>query len=450
LAAVEKLAAPGLGRELTAHLLDDLRNGARASAATHHGVESYPELAQGNLLFALAEIRRSLDHEPFAPILVLACENAPLNSATCPGGFLFGRRRQGDRYQKIHLFKRSSDRVIVGRAPSLTREDLNLFLTRVDQADLQPFEKTGLKKIVGPLASDALFLGASSFLDQAARLNRRLWNQRFKGEKFPALAFLSLEGLASECLIQDLAEADSLVSRLIFDQSAFDYVLKKLRGLSGCWHESLLSLPDGAIPSDRSRPLGTVLFWEINAVGQSSPMGLTMKKGQPALTGSALSLALRPEELISALTERKILPGLFLCFATLVLGHGLRTYGGVYMVDYLPRMLAPALEVCPPPRPVDLSWSSSLAAGLLPIQLDSGRPGWEGLYPAGAVELAAAGPLETDFFERLMALKLSDISPFSASEWCLEETRPEHRARHWAENLESLRRASGGLRLSLT
>jgi hypothetical protein len=113
-------------------------------------------------------------------------------------------------------------------------------------------------------------------------------------------------------------------------------------------------------------------------------------------------------------------------------------------------MLGPALEVSPPPRPLDLSWFRALAAGLTPIQLDSGRPGWEGLYPAGAVELAAVGPLETDFFERLMALKLSDIYPFSASEWYLEETRPEHRAGRWAENLESLRRADGGLRLSLT
>jgi hypothetical protein len=449
LAAVERKTQRLIGGRAAADLRLSLMTGAGASAASHHGVESYPEMVQGNLMFGLEEIGLAMSGKPFAPILVLACENVPLASATCPGGFLFGRRRNGDRLERVHLFKRSSDSLIAGRAPALGLKDLNRFIAEIWRSELRPWEKNGLAKIIEPLTADDSFLGAPDFQTQASLLNRGLWDMRFKCRAAPTLAFLSLEGLASDCLLEDLARSDSLAYQLIEDRQALAKILSRLCGVSGCWGQALLDDPAAELLKDRSRPLGTVLFWEVSPLGRAAPMGLSAGGEGLALFGPRLRLPLRPKDLRDALAAKEIMPGLFLSFATLGLGHGLRTYGGVYMADYLPRMFRTLKEARLLNEETDLSWAGGMTAGPLPIRFDSGLPGVDGLFPAGAVELAAAGPFGDDFFHDLGRLKLSDIWIFSASEWYIEETRPQGRIEGWADAVGKMRSVGDGLRLWL-
>jgi hypothetical protein len=450
LAAVERKTQSLIGGRAAADLRLSLMSGAGASAASHHGVESYPEIVQGNLMFGLEEICQALSGKPFAPILVLACENVPLASATCPGGFLFGRRRNWDRLERVHLFKRSRDRLIAGRAPALELKDLNRFLAEIWRSELRSWEKNGLARIIEPLTADDSFLNAPDFPAQASLLNRGLWDMRFKSRAAPTLAFLSLEGLASDCLLEDLARSNSLAFQLIEDRQALAVILSRLCGVSGCWERALLDDPSAELLKDRSRPLGTVLFWEVSPLGRAAPMGLSASGERLALVGPSLSLPLRPNDLRDALAAKEIMPGLFLSFATLGPGHGLRTYGGVYMADYLPRMFRTLKETSLLSEEMDLSWAGGLVAGPLPIRFDSGLPGGDGIFPAGAVELAAAGPFGDDFFHALGRLKLSEIWTFSASEWYIEETRPPERSEGWAGVTGKMRSVGDSLRLGPT
>lgn len=445
MAAIELEAGESIDRQSIEEMRRYLASGGGVSSAGHHGVESYPEMAQGGLIFALEAIDQALAGRPAPPLVVLACENVPINSATCPGGFLFGRRREGDRFHKIHLFKRSYDRCCVGQAPPLSVEDLESFLVKTERSDLYPWEKTAVKKIMEPLAADDFFLGSPGFKRQAVIINQRLWASRFR-KTAPELAFLSMEAVVSRCLGRDMADNGSLAYSLIFDRRAREYVLERLCGFSGCWHRSLLHQPGGVQAADRSRHLGTVFFWGTGSVGRLEALGISLENGEPWLCGSSLRLRLQPEELIEALLAGKIIPGLFLSFATLVSGHGLRTHGGVYMMDYLPRMLEPVTDIagaaCARP------WTIALAAGLLPLKFDAGESGPAGPYPAGALEMVAAGPFDQHFFKSLGEVGLDDIWPFSASEWYLEETRPEQRQKDWAVGLDSLRRRTGGIVLA--
>jgi hypothetical protein len=165
-------------------------------------------------------------------------------------------------------------------------------------------------------------------------------------------------------------------------------------------------------------------------------LGFSIEGGRPRLTCDGATFALAPEPLATALAEGRLIPGLALDYLVLA-SHGLTAHGGVFMIDYLPAILAPAARILEtplaghgegdPPEPL-------LGAGLIPLGLEEpAAPG--GFAAAGALELVSTGALSAERLERLAALRLEEIRPFTDSEWYQEETPPGAREPGWEASI---------------
>jgi hypothetical protein len=112
-------------------------------------------------------------------------------------------------------------------------------------------------------------------------------------------------------------------------------------------------------------------------------------------------------------------------------------HGGVFMIDYLPALLAPAskiLEIAlgPMGQLNSLDKKPLLAAGFQPLAL--AWPNGAGYSSAGALELFGAGALSQETLKQLAQTPLKAAWPFTAGQLYQEEVPPDHRHSGW-ENL---------------
>ncbi|MDR2368500.1 MAG: hypothetical protein LBF58_10430 [Deltaproteobacteria bacterium] len=401
-------------------------------AANHHGFDTHPEMVQGSILFGLG----SALGDGQDPVVVLASSAVPLNNPTNPGGLCLGRVGSSGRRLKARVFPRSRDRIMVSRAPRLTKKDVTGFLGRLgDLADWEEVEKKAAKLYAEKYLLDEDFLNAPNFLAQASKLALASWADRF-AKKPPPLFQLDLESLVLSCLKADMANADSAASLALFDQEKRAALIGALADKRGAWAASLTDTAKAAGDFGESESLGTVFFWAVDGQGRRRPMGLGRKGSDYTLRGGGLELPLSPQRLATALSERSLVPGLFLDYLVLA-AHGLMAHGGVFMIDYLPALLGQASEILEIPLgPMGelnaLENRPLLAAGFQPLGLAS--PQGEGYSSAGALELFAAGALSQAALRKLAETPLKAAWLFTAGQWYQEEIPPAGRLPGW-ENL---------------
>jgi hypothetical protein len=319
-------------------------------------------------------------------------------------------------------------------------------------SDFSSSEKRRTSDFVERYLLNSAFLEKRTFVAQSSFLASATWADRF-GHCGPPLVQLELEALVSALLAGDLADRHSPASRVLFEEKTRTALVKSLSGLRGAWAPEF-SGPDvnlSQLTSTDSR--GTLFFWEADSSGRRHPMGLGKRSGRAVLRGPDLELPLANEPIAMALAEKTILPGLALDYLVLS-SHGLKTHGGVFMIDYLPALLRPAAAILEVPlinaplldenlsqAPLEeISKDHSLlerpllAAGILPLAVaDPLAPG--GFAAAGALEMAAASPFSSDLLNNLASLKVSQALPFSLGEWYQEETPLSARFSGWEAQL---------------
>lgn len=436
--------------------------GAPLLSANHHGFDTHPELVQAVLIFALARRDEAgtatadpggADQEELGsgagwPVLVLACGAVPLRNPTCSGGFLLGRRSVDGRRIRALAFPRSYDECLVGAAPALSRNQLESFRSRLAGPPFRRAESAAAQEALDRTAADD-FYDRPNFISQAAVFNSRLWSGLTGG--LNDVLYVEMESVVNDCLEADLADGDSPAARVLGEARVRERVLKRLAGQTGCWARELVDGPLSAAGlADTSRARGTVFFWEISSGGRRYSMGLDASSSGPAeLVGPGRRLPLVPELISRALREGRIKPGLFLDHLILA-DHRLDTRGGVFLVDYLPGLLEPLAEILDRPDLAEYAGRARfLAAGALPVRSGGGDDSWQREAAAGGLELASAGPWNAKTWRSLAELSFGEIWPFTASEWYLEETRPEDRPPDWTRHLEAWRNRGRGLTLPI-
>ncbi len=474
-AAVARRTYDLYGPDLAARVEAGLARGQPALTAHHHGLDTHPEMVQGGLLFALAdilpgaenwgplssgpaeppgphprsgEVRPSPSPEP-PPTLILACGTVSLRSPTGPGGLMLGRRGADGRLIRAHLFPRSLDACQVGLAPPLTSDQMDDFRDRLKTMPLLTWEREAVSGLLDHFLLHPDFLTRPDFIAQAAWFNSAVWAARLPGG--PPLVFLELESVVGDCLKADLQRPDSPVHRLLTDKKIRGRLLSALAGRVGCWSPRLLDQGlDPALLADSAQPWGTVLFWETDRRGRRQSLALGREGGRTVLRGGSSVWPLTPESLATGLTERRLQPGLFLVYLILA-WHRLRTFGGIFMVDYLPAMLRIAEELLETSLGAGQLGDEAgrLAAGPQALRLAVTENGVRRPQSMGAVVLSAVGPLTADRLEFLGRTRLRDLWPFTAGEWYQEEIPPARRAPGWPEEVARLRQSGGGLEFEL-
>ena len=427
------LTARSLGPEAEAALRTSFSRSNAVLSANLHGIDCLPEMVQAVHFFGLDRLASG---ERGTVIPVLSCGGISLQSSAYPRGMLAFPEGQPIRFP---LFRSAWQDTVELNAPALTERDVRAIrpLWHVSH----PYIRQGLDTVVRHMLTPET-LALERFGEQATGVNARLCAERFSDSR-PVVVYLELEEVARALLFRDLERPDSLLHRALFVPHLRESLVRRLAGVRGCW--SPKAAAGQALPRTESN--GTVFFWGTDERGRRHPLRLTSSQGELRLEGTGVRLPFTPEAVVEALRDRLVYPGLFVSYMTLVFEHGLRCYGGRFLVNDLPTMIRHVCETFAerkeplPPLPAE----TALAAFAVTVRARTSR----GLFPAGMLEMAAAGGLDRTQLQFLANLPLEDVLPFSLAEWCLQYVPAQHRPPEWETALRDAAEHWKGITLEL-
>jgi hypothetical protein len=435
LTEVRAMIEPILGPAVATNLASRLTVCPSVLSANYHGVECFPEMVQAIHFFALHDFLADAGETETRIVPVLSCSSVSLQSQTYPRGLMLSRRHEG-RPVRLPFFPSSLQDTMAGHAPALAQDSLRKMRGqwfRKDKNFLLDWERTALDAIMDGHVMRPEVLTLPTFGGQITRVNASLCAERYNQAPRTEVVYLDMETLVARLLTRDIENETSVMRRILFDPRTRNLVLDKLAGIRGCWRTEALN----GLALGRTGRAGTVFFWMADEKGRRCPLRLcTSPSGETGLGYGRVCIPLRPRPVLDALAAGTIVPSLFTAYMNLTLDHGLRCFGGIFLADYLPAMIrgvSAAMDEAGTPLnalPQDLR----LAALPLTVQIDSGQ----GLLPAGAVELAAAGGLTGTQLADISRLALADVLPLSLASWYQDYVRPEDRPPGWERAVTEL------------
>ena len=331
---------------------------------------------------------------------VLSTGEVPMSNMAFPQGIFLGRPKDKERtaYLKFSLFRPASRKTLVSLQGPFTAEDIARARESLEAKPFLPFEQAQLRRLLAEICARPEVLDRHSYADQATVFNARLWPRLFNlRAEAPRLIELDKAELARRLLIKDLFNAHSLARALLFEPAARRAVLAALNRTPGCWN-----CPDEEAWATPEQ--GTVFFWGLDRQGRAFALGLDAQGCLVAPAYPDFRLAFTPMALAEALQRKHIFPGLFLSFAALALARGLMCCGGAYQSGYLVHMrnrAAAALNSAGEAKLAELISglpTAPMTTGLMPLRFKGGE---ERAYPAGPVEIMAAGGLGPEHLEAM-------------------------------------------------
>lgn len=392
--------------------------------ASHFGVEYFAQTFQGRLIFALLALKQQIP-----TFLTLACGNIPLNNAVFPRGALIYQAgpENVDRLPvRLPVFPDRLKRTIVSAAPAFDRDMVDRagasFSRMVPEQDIPPGVCDALHLILEDLYKNSSVLGLSSYSDQSVVVNHLIWKRIFKG-RAPDSICLEFERIAGRLLELDLLNPQSLAGLILFDPDLREGVLAELHST---W--------------------GPVFFWGMDEVGRKFFLNLEAGgSGVPSFSGlddkgRSRQWPCTPEALQAGISEGRLLPSLFLCFAVLLFARGLTCIGGYLQGEYLPAMQKGLVRALGKIRKYETlaglvaqARTDAYMDGMLAVMAGMG----DHLVPAGPVELMAGGMTlaDMDHLSRLTVREahladLFDTLPDAVP----ADTLPQGWKRQWAKD----------------
>ena len=395
---------PGLG----AAIAEELHEMPQVLTANHHGIDTFAQSTQSNLLFSL---RRRADGGSAKTIPVLACGTVPLNNLTYPRGLLIYacEREPGEAgICKLPLFPDSHKRKLVNAAQPYTAEMLGRARSRAErlrgEAMLSPPVEAALDSVL-----DEFSRIGEAFPDysrQATVVNHRLWQRLFRDDACRSeLVYVELESIARGLLLRDLFDRSTICHQLLFDPVLRRRLVEKLDGRDGCWQREKLARrgTDGSPAGSADAAMGTMFFWGVDAKARRVPLHVVepVNGGSARLCGeddrgNAWTIPLTPDALARELRERRLLPSIFTSYLLISIARGVSCIGGYYQADYLPVMRRAVDEtIGQDPGEAPLARGNGAPATdyyLSGMQTVGFRAG-DRLLPAGPLEIIASGGL---------------------------------------------------------
>jgi len=408
-----------LGSSLGSAIADDLQDMPQVLTANHHGIDTFAQSVQSNLLFSM---RKRADGKPAKTIPVLACGSVPLNNLTYPRGLLIyadGAASSNDGICKFPLFPDSYKRKLVSVAGPLTGEMLDRSRIRagklVDENKLQGSLESALRAVLDDFAS----LGEKfdAYGRQATAMNHLLWQRLFQcPDRGPELVYVELEAIVSRLLETDLFDKSTICHQLMFDPVMRRRLIGSLDGQRGCWqYDQLLRRCSDSdseqVISAANSATGTVFFWGVDAKSRKIPLCVVENAGGTGADlrgmddrGQLWTIPFTPADIARCLQEGRLLPSIFTSYLVVSIARGVSCIGGYYQADYLPVMRKAVLETLrsnsgDTVKAIDTGKirSDLYLSGMQTIALKKDGQ----LLPVGPLEIIASGGLSQDQCEQI-------------------------------------------------
>lgn len=430
-----------LGAELGTAIGEELHELPQVLTANHHGIDTFAQSTQSNLLFSL---RKRAGGGLVKTIPVLACGSVPMNNLTYPRGLLIyasDDAAAGGGAHKLPIFPDSHKRKLVSVAKPFDSAML-------DRARGRAKKMADEEKLIGPIQSaltkvfddfDQIGGEYPGYASQATVVNNRLWQLLFRGRACHSdLVYIELEHIAARLLQRDLFDRETICHQLLFDPELRGRLIEKLDGQRGCWQFEELSrrVLDSAGADGSNTAPGTMFFWGVDAKGRQVPLGVVDpgNGNSPDLSGvddsgNTWTIPLTPEAIARGLNDLRLLPSIFTSYLLISFARGVRCIGGYYQADYLPIMRRAVVETLSSAAGGADEHSGNDTPGPDPylsgMQAVGFRTG-NRLLPAGPLEIIASGGFDDEHYERLGEVTVFDAHIASMFDFVMDVAPRNH------------------------
>ncbi len=412
IAEVVRQTSEALGPDVGALIEQDLLDTPQVLTANHHGIDTFAQSTQSNLLFSL---RRRSDGTPMRTVPVLACGSVPLNNLTYPRGLLIYAAAGEDSMLRLPIFPDSAKRRLVSVADAFTLEMLERARIRADALRQREKLDSSMASAVGTVLDEfgQLARGYPGYGKQATVANSLMWRRLFRSRfRQSELVYIELESVVGHLLEADLFDSRSICHQLLFDPELRRNLVEKLDGQRGCWqHDRLAGRRANSEPAGGSETaMGTMFFWGVDSRGRQVPLYVAENGDRdPQLRGVAArgdtwGIPLTPESILREVRQRRLLPSIFTSYLLIAIARGISCVGGYYQADYLPTMRQAVFTVL---HGASRSGDDGGEAGefvsdwyLSGMQTIGIRAG-DRLMPAGPLEMIACGGLDEEQYARI-------------------------------------------------
>ena len=429
LAVVHDTCRDLLGESVAARVREELRVQPVVLTANHHGVDFFAQSVQGSLLFSR---RRLPDGSVARTVPVLACGTVPLDNLTYPMGMLIydAPRLDLDALpRRLPVLPNRMRRELVTLAGPIDAaapaRALDAVRKLLDRGEVHEQGATLIGDLLVEEYGSDETLALPNYSTQATGINARLWRRLHRQDTASEMVYLELEDVCSRLLQRDLANPDSLATRVLLEPRCREDVLARLDGERACWDLQRLRarLEQGAGGGG-----GTALFWGVTAKKRRVPLLVENEDdGTPVLVGvddagTRWRYPLEAESIAAALAEKRLLPAVFSSFLVLAMARGINCLGGYFQAEYLPVMRSAVVAALRAGAADDIADAvagcrvDGYLGGMQAVLIR--RP--EGLAPAGLLEMIAGGGLDARLLSRIDAMSVADAHFASLTDTCTE------------------------------
>jgi len=279
------------------------------STAEHHASITYSETFNVALnQFVVQELHN-------LPLITLSCSTTTLDNGLYPRGVFY-------KDQKIPFLASSYKNHFVYKAPPIEPIRYQYKVeTLIKEKAITVQEGEQLASWLDIQYKQLSCI--SSYRDQISLLNRNLWRAMI-GEDllYPNCDYYMIpaELVAANLLIDDcISNSPSWVFNTLFDPLYCERILNALDSVRICW--------------DITQKKGTFLFWGFTP--NDRPVALFLEEGYLVSTCKQVQIQMKPEVIVQALKEERIVPASSLVFLYIIFYGGLTCYGGILQVNYL-------------------------------------------------------------------------------------------------------------------
>ena len=327
---VEELVAGRLGPDVAAGVGKQLKKLALVSTADHHASIDHPFWVNANII---SGIEPYLHPDPdIRYLIVFSFASVSVNNASgFSRGVLFSSDAPDKHVIRLPILPDKLKMAVVYGTRTFTREELSRAEHELEkkehEGELTPGHAKAIRNFLEEHFAAQSILGAAQLCSQITRINFNFWRKIFhgpdnapaSGNPVPDLIYLDIETLVTQMLLRrHLSDPGTLLHRVLFEPRFIELAHKHFNNIPGSF-----SIEEG---------WGTYMFWGIGNKGKR--VGGKLENGC-LVFGHEFSVPWTPESIEIALKEKKIFPGMLLCYLMVSLYYGMKCLGGFCQVNDL-------------------------------------------------------------------------------------------------------------------